>query len=261
MNLTKSQSHGSTLESDDKGTPETSDEVVDGPKTEDTDSSVEDNIQTLDHFRQLHDILELYFHEQLTTLKNLKASTQTQITFEQLWMLFDSGTDIYCRARRGGHKFRDAGGTPTERLWTPQAFRIASTMGGGRLQTFLHRRLKKPFAAETVSTSARDCFADFSIQCYYVEYTGTGWRSVLDYIVLKPFDGPMDIIDLEAYPIQYRSQLKESVDPYQDLIDRGRKYVNLTQISHLRYEGPTIGDSSEEVGLHLTFNCLNVSLT
>lgn len=249
------------MPSNGKDFPVNPGEVVYGPKTEDADSPVEDYVQVLNHSRQLHHLIELYFTEQLTTLKNLKGLTQTQISFEQLWMLFESGMDVYCRSRKGGHKFLDSAEMRTDRLWTPQAFRIVSTMGGGRLQTLLHRRLEKAFAVETVSTSTRDCFAEFSLQCYYIEYAGTGWQPVLDNIVLKPFDGLMDVADLEAYPIHFRSQLKESVDPFQDLLGRGRKYVKMTEICHLRYEGPTVGDSSEEVCSNFLYECMSSALT
>lgn len=222
-------------------------------KAKDDDTPAENSDQALAHFRQLDQFTSSYLAEQIAMIETLKGSTQTHISFEHLWMLFDSGTDVYCRSRKGGHRLRsssDAFSTMvTERLWNPQAFRVVSTVGGGSSRTMPHIGWTKSSAKVTVSKSARDCFSDLSIQCYYIEYTGTQWQPVLDHIVLKPYDGTMEITELEVFPIQYRSQIKGTEDPYLDLYERGSKYVNLTRMSHLRYEGFTAGDTSEQVGV------------
>ncbi|KAK5048502.1 hypothetical protein LTR84_005592 [Exophiala bonariae] len=246
--LSKSQSVDSVLLPNNEPPAAGSMDVTPSLKGEDDDTPPEDLNKALAHFSQLHQFISSYFAEQLAMIESLKGATQTHISFEHLWMLFDSGTDVYCRSRKGGHKLRglsdDLPSVFTERLWAPQAFRVVSTVGGGRSQSVPHMRLATRFGKGTVSTRPRDCFSDLSLQCYYIEYTGTEWQPVLDHIVLKPYDGTMEITDLEVYPIHYRPQMK---DPYLDLHDRGKRYVNLTRLSHLRYEGSTAGDNSEEI--------------
>lgn len=44
------------------------------------------------------------------------------------------------------------------------------------------------------------------------------------------------------------------------LIDRGRKFIELTEVSHKRYEGLTLGESREEVSKN-DFIMINISFT
>lgn len=72
------------------------------------------------------------------------------------------------------------------------------------------------------------------------------------------------IRSLEAYPLQYLETapvqiLSEQNDPGADhsgtepqqedmLLERGRKFIDVTAVSHMSYEGLTIGTNREEVG-------------
>jgi len=107
------------------------------------------------------------------------------------------------------------------------------------------------------------------LYCFYIDFDGNRYGTVPEIFTFKPHEGEVDIRSLEAFPLHFLdaplggigTQLKDadaqagedstvaqSQQPVKDfLLERGRKFIDMTAMSHMAYDGPTIGDSREEV--------------
>jgi hypothetical protein len=114
------------------------------------------------------------------------------------------------------------------------------------------------------------------IYSFYIDFNGSKYGTVAEVFVLKPYDREVDIRSLEVYPLHYLRTLpsgvhmkqenakdeaqkiqKEALPMQEDtrtqtlttdvLLERGRRFIDVTAVSHMNYEGLTVGDSREEV--------------
>lgn len=139
----------------------------------------------------------------------------------------------------------------------PQAYRVLCTSGGKHL----HGRL---LAGETVAADEvifklnrsgiahlaqrgmqrkKEKYSYFHIYCYFMDYNGTKFGPLTEAFVIRPYEGEVDVTSLETFPAKYLPQPVTT----QGLIERGRKFIDFTAVTHLQYEGLTLGDSREEV--------------
>lgn len=105
-------------------------------------------------------------------------------------------------------------------------------------------------------------YSPLMIDCYYLDYSGSKYDCVAEKFLLKPFEGEVAITFLEVYPMRFVTQERRADGKTLEefLIDRGRKFIELTEVSHKRYEGLTLGESREEVSKN-DFIMINISFT
>lgn len=242
----------------------------------------------LPDFRHFVDFVDQYLGKGIQLFKKLRKGPhdaevkEERLAFENLWMLFDSGNTIYCPFRdvaKNMTLYNEEGDdhTPVRRQ-TPQAYRVVATRGGTMLSesvALAHRqkpaniamaqsgfvlqnfqgvqvlnqdnKFPEPFSnvwglsGTPVSRKIRDSYNELQVYCFYIDFDGIKYGIVRDVFIFKPYEGEINIRSLQAYPIQYATN--------NTLLERGKAFLELTRISHKRYEGLTTGRSREEVRL------------
>ncbi|KAI1461615.1 hypothetical protein F4805DRAFT_412694 [Annulohypoxylon moriforme] len=218
--------------------------------------------EALEPFRELLKFIDRYLEPQIKLYDEICEGKRTKITFENLWMVFNVNDTIYCPIKKGNQElevFLD--GDPNTKKYitrtkaTPQAFRVVSSEGGVGVYvdpdrddtsfiTIQPMGKSKQQAQENLSISAKEQFTTLKVYCFSVDSDAEKYTPVEDFFLFKPFEGEVDITSLEAYPLRFHPQ-KEQV--YDMLLQRGRKFIEMTQISHMIYEGLTVGEDKEEV--------------
>ncbi|KAI0890589.1 uncharacterized protein GGS22DRAFT_151326 [Annulohypoxylon maeteangense] len=218
--------------------------------------------ETLEHFRELLKFIEKYLEPQLKLYDDIRQGTVTKVTFENLWMVFNVNDTIYCPIKKGNQElevFLD--GDPNTKKYvtrtrsTPQAYRVVSSEGGvgvyvdperddSSIMTLQPMGKAKQQNQENLTISAKEQFTSLKVYCFSVDSDGEKYTPVEDFFIFKPFEGEIDITSLEAYPTHFNSQYEKVSEM---LLQRGRKFIEMTEISHMIYEGLTVGEDKEEV--------------
>lgn len=211
----------------------------------------------LEHFRLLVEFMDVYLGKELNKFDEYQTVQRTAIAFEDLWMIFDTGETIYCPSRRNGLEIQmDDEVHTTSGRDTPQAYRVVATVGGRKLPGHETAPIVRGFQSPILRN---DKYSPLEIDCYYLDYSGSKYDCVTDRFSLKPFEGEVAITSLEVYPLRFGTyESGEDGNTLEDfLIDRGRKFIELSEVSHKLYEGLTVGENPEEVcRTEWLFDCL-----
>ncbi|KAF2398233.1 hypothetical protein EJ06DRAFT_480744 [Trichodelitschia bisporula] len=283
-----------------------------GPEDEDKSIKSYERRPALEHFRALIQFVDKYFAKQLSLLKGVKAGKVARLAFDNLWMLFDSGDNIYSSQQQGGQTLRgeDDETHVSKRRDVPQAYRVLATIGGVPLQKILaprslntefdamddlffapyyqwrprnnqfrglgtglgqraDRRLggqRGPVQAQeqpkrNYSQQMKGNYSPLYVHCFYIDFDGTKYGTVTEIFQFKPYDDEVEVRSLEAFPLQYldpnpaafddpeRSPEHEAKPPPEldMLLERGKKFIDSTVVSHMAYDGQTVGESREEI--------------
>ncbi|TQN68815.1 hypothetical protein CSHISOI_06653, partial [Colletotrichum shisoi] len=108
---------------------------------------------SLPDFKTIVGFVEQYLDKSVATYENLKSGRDDKVAFENVWMLFDAGTTIYCPYRNGTEIFHtyealserrhltesslDIHMTYTRARSSPQAYCVLATRGGVPLRQSL----------------------------------------------------------------------------------------------------------------------------
>lgn len=212
-------------------------------------STVEESFETAEayqHFKLLVDFIDQYLAKPLDKLKAYRDRRVSQVAFEDLWMLYDSGETICCHSRRGGASVVVDEDETHETISrdTPQAYRVVAVMGGIRLEFQSPETSggdSRPQKGEALR--ARDLYSPLMIDCYYLDCDGSRYDCVSEKFHIKPFDGEVDVTSLEAFPVGFDQKLKP--DYFEN---RGLTFLSLSfGFAHRQYEALTVGTNSEEV--------------
>ena len=226
-----------------------------------------DRPTALPHFKILWGFVNKYLGKQIQLYNRLRNGKEERVAFENLWMLFDSKDTIYCPLRRAGLDIYSTVGSLEHRAvgrHTPQAYRVVATAGGlsfARIMTptsGLNEDSNPSIGAEinnevnnianvitqaqaaTISRKARDSYSDFYVYCFFVDFNGIEYGMVREVFYFKPYERDIDIRTLQAYPAQFSTQ--------NDMfLNRGKSFIDATNVSHMQYEGPTAGPNREDV--------------
>lgn len=103
-----------------------------------------DTREALAHFRLLVEFVDKFLARQVLLRQQLKRGLEDKMAFEDLWMLFDAGANIYCPFHEGGILYgghipprpsqREMDTHMTKAQHVPQIFRVLGTTGGLPLQ-------------------------------------------------------------------------------------------------------------------------------
>ncbi|KAI1753757.1 hypothetical protein F4782DRAFT_545533 [Xylaria castorea] len=262
---------GSVAESAQPNTPEAksshedSDPLSISPDQEDNVEAFE-KPAALPHFQSFVAFVDQYLGKEIKLFNRFREAKEERVAFENLWMLFESRDTIYCPLREVGQdeRFENIDGFVHQpiRRHTPQAYRVIATTGGTLLTNSLTSTKEKKVVSTSIapakvglpglsirseviaplvpnSTRIRRSYNELCVYCFYIDFNGLTYGTVRDIFVFKPYEGELDIRSLQAYPIEYATG--------DMLSDRGKKFLQLTSVSHKQYEGLTIGSNREEI--------------
>lgn len=226
-------------------------------------NSTTETQEAVNHFHLILQFMDLYLARDLSIYEGVKQARATKISFENLWMLFGFDETIYCPLKRGEQEIDNMLGPEvlrTRRQFTAQAYRVLGSIGGLPLSSGIGHTTPKGVGGPSsiLQTNAisghymgiREKFGPLYVYCFYIDYDGTRYGAAREVFVFKPFEDEVEITSLEAYPVRFLKQALETdriTRNVEDLIARGRKFVDLTVTSHMNYEGWTASDYKEEV--------------
>jgi hypothetical protein len=254
--LAKLEARYGTNEGDDGNGVEKKQDEAPFPLKE--EPAIFDTAEALIHFRFLVQFIDKYLSGPLERFRRVRAGLDDQIAYEDLWMLFDTGDTIYAPFVGGGYEFVDGTDSHVSKArHLPQQFRVLGTKGG--LPT---SKILSPFQAERdedvlENQRNRIMFTTLNVLCFNIDFDGLNYGAVRELFAFRPFDGLVDITSLEAYPVMYlKPRLERSLAPgvqteeVDIYLERGRKFLSVSAVSHMSYEGLAIGQSREEVSSH-----------
>ncbi|XXG93940.1 hypothetical protein Hte_000190 [Hypoxylon texense] len=231
------------------------DKPLDTADSSSEDESPEASLKTLTNFRELMKFIDTYLEPQVKLYERVRDGSAKKIAFENLWMLFNFNDTIYSPVKRGHQEVTiiEPGNKPvryyTKPKPTPQAYRVIHSTGGVGIYfdpSLDHDSIitRESQGQELSTISVRDQFSQLIVFCFSISFNGEKYTPVEDFFVFKPFEGEVDITSLEGYPLRFHRQ-GEQISRM--LLERGRKFIDMTAISHMTYEGLTVGDDRQEV--------------
>jgi hypothetical protein len=240
------------------------------------EQAVEETRTTIDHFQGIIKFMESYLAEDLTIYRAIQDAQCSKIAFKNLWMLFQTQDTLVCPSRNGGieiaNTLRGPPGILKDNIWThhrptSQAYRVIDTVAGLpmktgfasknaksqqsiKVQNWLYglRLVDQSKSGQTEEVKSR--YHSLVVYCFYIDFDGKKYGTVKDGFVFRPFEGEVDITSLEAFPIRFLHQRGISVseeESMQSFVRRGRKFIDMTAVAHMNYDGATLFEPKEEV--------------
>ncbi|KAL7819816.1 hypothetical protein V8C26DRAFT_395308 [Trichoderma gracile] len=163
----------------------------------------------------------------------LSGTQPRTISFNHLWYLFKPGDDVVGQGRR-------------------QAYRVISITSTGHKVTPPWRNWKRDESEPAAS---------ITLFCVYIDFDGKQLGPVSKSFVISKFDGEKAITALEVYPIRfaetptatYQQARDDSATKddnkgsfQQELIDRGKMFIDVASVKHMHYNGFTL-EARDEV--------------
>lgn len=222
------------------------------------------------HFRTLIKFMNKYLSPSIQTYNDLRAGRLPKVSFENLWMLFGTNETIYSTKQRGSKTWvwsnQNESYMSNQPSDLPYAYKIAAAFGGVPLMKKSDSDMWVTVFAKTApfvdghegdadlrvelakSTSAdlgvKESYSNLNILCYRLDFDGQEFGTIPGTFIIKPFEGLVNIVNLEVYPLSLR---KTAGPPAQDLKERGLAFINMLHYAHRHYEGLTIGHKRDEV--------------
>ena len=188
----------------------------DEPTTEARKSELRDRIggehslihsrTTLKHLRCLLEFMDIDLLPRVDLVRDVRCE---KVTFDDIWHMFKPGDEI---VSNGGQ----------------QVYRVISTFSDGHDAGF------NPFARSKPKKLG------FQICCVYIDFDGQQLGPVRRNFIIGRFDGEKSVRSLPISPFHGDSGLR------QRLIERGKKFLHMTEVRHMHYNGLTL-ESREEV--------------
>lgn len=225
-----------------------------------------------EQFNLLADFLETYLKKQLDLLEQYFSGCRGKVSFENLWMLFGVEELIYCPFKKGDCRIYNEGSPNpfrTTKRDGPHAYRVISCIGGlpktaldktpqqQSRQNIVNESLNGTSSAmirhrhegqNAINSRIRERYSSLCVDCYCIAIDGSKFMAAPDAFEFKPYEGELDIVSLEVYPMRYRQGANDAVKgSFDDLTDRGARFVDLTTVSHKAYHGQTVGDADTDV--------------
>ncbi|KAL7950497.1 hypothetical protein V8C42DRAFT_306686 [Trichoderma barbatum] len=180
------------------------------------------------HLSCLIDFMDNTIQAKIDYLSETQPRT---ISFNHLWYLFKPGDDVVAQGRR-------------------QAYRVISITSTGHKVTPPWRTWRK---------DENEPSAAITLFCVYIDFDGKQLGPVSKSFVLPKFDGEKAITALEVYPIRFADNpasnyqnreeaAKEATKAsfQQELIDRGKMFIDVASVKHMHYNGFTL-EARDEV--------------
>ncbi|OJI86042.1 hypothetical protein ASPTUDRAFT_38784 [Aspergillus tubingensis CBS 134.48] len=162
----------------------------------------------LDGLRALIHFLECDLGGLVRARQQIVEGTLERIPFPYLWHLYHPGQVIITKKPKY------------------QAYRVLHICGG-----------RRPAGSEKSGAAHFRKFSNLVIDCFCLDFDGKQIRALPKTISIRPYDGELPITALEAYPLYFEPKVRDI------LVQRGIKFVDLTKVSHRRYNGLNLRES------------------
>ncbi|KUI71151.1 ATPase family AAA domain-containing protein 3B [Cytospora mali] len=220
----------------------------DSEKPESVPSRNTDSDNPVDDFQRLVEFVETYMGTSLALFNDYASGSLTKITFENLWMLFDIGENIYCPLKKGGLEIKPEGSGPLKYTTVaglrPQVYRVSASLEGSPRGRRISGSKVLRATATIPSSGLINNYLPLHVICFSLDFK-MGKIVILDDVFkFLPFDGEVEITSLEAYPLRYR---RHSSANDEDLVARGLAFVDLMLVRHRKYDGLTASENEEEI--------------
>ncbi|KAL9106128.1 MAG: hypothetical protein Q9227_008828 [Pyrenula ochraceoflavens] len=172
------------------------------------------------HWRCLTEFIRIYLRKTLNLITCLQDNNVQKITFENLWYLFKPGDVVV-----GYEPFGQRGA---------QAYQVLSVTKGRRI-------MNEGRAKESLRSGDRNALR---LQCFYLDYDGEAIDLREENLLIKPYVGEKNIIELDYYPKEYLSGHDE--DFLKILRQRGEKFID-SGYCHGSYDGVTTRYNLEHI--------------
>jgi hypothetical protein len=152
-----------------------------------------------------HDLAEL-----VATYRKIQSQSIEKIAFAHLWYLFEPGQEIVIKKPNY------------------QVYRVLQVTGG---------RKSLVGRGQASKSSSRRTVSNLAIDCFYLDFDGKHLRPVPKVIYIHPYDDLMAVTSLEEYPFCYEKEKSKD-----DIINRGKKFTEVIQVTHRKYCGLSLKD-------------------
>ncbi|KAL5332560.1 hypothetical protein BJX70DRAFT_126803 [Aspergillus crustosus] len=214
------QEETSSDRGDDEEKPEDDDLIIKSP-------------EAIKHLQCLLSFIDSDIEPKRTYLRSHQCR---KVFFSDLWHLFRPGMEVISSSGK-------------------QVYRVV------QVSSARHRVV--PAWQRYHSSASKPGKAPFSISCVHIDFDGKSLGPVTTIFDFKRFDGQRDVISLDVYPLHLHPLRKadfdedewkeiEPLDPAergarvrQHLVDRGRMFLQVAQVKHMYYAGPTLGVRDE----------------
>ncbi|EPE35643.1 P-loop containing nucleoside triphosphate hydrolase [Glarea lozoyensis ATCC 20868] len=155
----------------------------------------------------------------------------------------------------------EAGGIPLRKALAPHGSLTMDEYNNEEIASNKSRRTHEVLADQSDARS-RATYTPLCVYCFYIDYNGERYGTVSEVFIFKQFDEEMEIRSLDICPLFYLDDRMKSLscDPHSTpqairipnyhsnmLEGRGKKFMTATRVSHMNYDGLTVGKSREEI--------------
>jgi hypothetical protein len=177
------------------------------------------------------DLLASCFEHDLAPLlaeyRQIRAGTASKITFEHLWFLFSSGDIVVAQ---------DGGSIQAHRVSKVSGGQIVLPESDGGYSGLPIRSVGAALA------HPRRRYEEVAVECFYYYSDGELVGPTKCQFTIEHDDGEISIDSLPIFPLRFMDT-KEEIQ--QSLAEWGSKYMKLTGVSHMYYEGITAREPEE----------------
>lgn len=174
-----------------------------------------------EHFWILETLLTKHLEPLFTIRRELRNQERNMITFEQLWLLFDSGDIVY---------EREPGTGP---LSIPRLWKITQYGGGREILNDREPDTTDPLFKESLPPrSSKGKENVFCLRGFYLESNGKTVALEENGYTIPPWDGERSVLSLKLFPYKFCIPGQDFIDDTVDawfnrLVREGRRYSRL----------------------------------
>jgi hypothetical protein len=213
-------------------------------------------------------VLDVLDEEEAEEEQNEDESTKSPEALQHLECLlrFIDNDVVARRSHLGDHQCRKVFFSDLWHLFRPGMEVISSN--GKQVYRVVHvrsarHRVVPAWERYHVSANNKEAKAPFSLTCVYIDFDGRSLGPVSTIFDFKLFDGQRDITSLDVYPLKFHPVRQAEFDEEdwpkiealsppertsflrQRFIEWGKMFLNVAQVKHMYYAGPTIGVRNE----------------
>lgn len=197
-----------------------------------------------DHLKCLLQFIEVDLKETLELRSKIKDGTLKSISFSNLWHLFTHGDVIFPNPEIIGRSRRECSYHRAFILWSVSDGRPTMPKKQFKMESNPFALIGMEDGPRATNDLSEGLCKPFRLDLYYAAYDGECLTPDGCNYSIEEYRGEKQITNLPFYPARFCPHYSQT---YQELIRRGKHYVQLLKDSYNQYQGLTMGDDPEEV--------------
>lgn len=220
---------------DDQIAPEMDSREDNEEEAEEKGEDEDESTKSQDALRHLECLLQFIDADIASKRSHLRDSQSRKVFFSDLWHLFRPGMEVISSNGK-------------------QVYRVVHVCSA--------RHQVVP-AWNRYAVNNKSVRAPFSLVCIHIDFDGKSLGPISTSFEFKRFDGQRDITSLDVYPLKFHPVRKADFDENewpkvealslserssllrQRFVDRGKLFLQVAQVKHMYYAGPTVGVRDE----------------